>query len=370
MKKQLLTLATIAVISFCCTSKDSSEIVYDAKFDVPTLTVTQEYKTLTDKNTLLSEPFSMVIADSMIVLYDPINQEKIIHIFNRHTGEDNGRLIHMGRGPGEIITTDNPTYDAKSGEIIFVDSKNNKLLKYNIEKSLQQSKPIFSEQSFGTGGFTTISAYSFNDTYLITSYSPNVRLGYVEGDSVKTLTKNYPQLVLDNDENRSIWAYAVRTMMNPKRTKMVATTYIGAVLEILDISNINNIVQTKLLPITKPVYSLAEGAKPAWVIPSEATVFGFLDTYVSDNYIYTILDNSVDKFWDEEVEYQPEEYGQNSILVFDWQGDAICNIKLPRNIFCLAIDEPSNKIYAIGNSKEGDKELVEFDFDFGKLNLN
>jgi len=369
MKNSLLTLSVIAIISFSCASKDSSEIVYDAKFDVPTLAVAQEYKTLTDKNTLLTRPFSMLIADSLIILYDPVNQDKIIQVFNRYTGEDKGRLIHMGRGPGEIITTDNPTYDAKSGEIIFVDKQNNKLLKYNIEKSLQQSKSVFSEQSFGRGGFNAFSAYSFNDTYLITSYSTNLRLGYIEGDSLKTLTSNYPKLVLDDDENRSIWAYSVRMMMNPKRTKMVATTYIGAVLEILDISNLDNIVQTKLVPITAPVYSLAEGAKPAWVTPSESTVFGFHDTYVSDNFIYTILDNFADKFWDEDVEYQPEEYGQNSILVFDWQGEAVCTIKLPRNIFCLAIDELSNKIYAIGHSKEGDKELVEFDFDFKKMKI-
>lgn len=62
------------------------------------------------------------------------------------------------------------------------------------------------------------------------------------------------------------------------------------------------------LCIYEPVYGLAEGTVPAFVVGNEKTQLGFEDAYAGNEFIYALLHEKGDAM-------EPE-----SVIVFDWQG--------------------------------------------------
>ena len=67
------------------------------------------------------------------------------------------------------------------------------------------------------------------------------------------------------------------------------------------------------LCIYEPVYGLAEGTVPAFVVGNEKTQLGFEDAYAGNEFIYALLHEKGDAM-------EPE-----SVIVFDWQGNAVVN---------------------------------------------
>lgn len=100
------------------------------------------------------------------------------------------------------------------------------------------------------------------------------------------------------------------------------------------------------LCIYEPVYGLAEGAVPAYVVGNEKTQLGFEDAYAGNEFIYALLHEKGDAM-------EPE-----SVIVFDWQGNAVKEIRTGQRLARFCVDETYNVIYALASDEENGYKLV------------
>ena len=100
------------------------------------------------------------------------------------------------------------------------------------------------------------------------------------------------------------------------------------------------------LCIYEPVYGLAEGTVPAFVVGNEKTPLGFEDAYAGNEFIYALLHEKGDAM-------EPE-----SVIVFDWQGNAVKEMRTGQRLARFCVDETYNVIYALASDEENGYKLV------------
>ena len=100
------------------------------------------------------------------------------------------------------------------------------------------------------------------------------------------------------------------------------------------------------LCIYESVYGLAEGAVPAYVVGNEKTQLGFEDAYAGNEFIYALLHEKGDAM-------EPE-----SVIVFDWQGNAVKEMRTGQRLARFCVDETHNVIYALASDEENGYKLV------------
>lgn len=100
------------------------------------------------------------------------------------------------------------------------------------------------------------------------------------------------------------------------------------------------------LCIYEPVYGLAEGTVPAFVVGNEKTQLGFEDAYAGNEFINALLHEKGDAM-------EPE-----SVIVFDWQGNAVKEMRTGQRLARFCVDETHNVIYALASDEENGYKLV------------
>lgn len=152
------------------------------------------------------------------------------------------------------------------------------------------------------------------------------------------------------EEVWSVFSSNTSTFIKPDKSRLVNATKIGAILEIFDFDGDMNMSSMCNMFIYKPIYGIAQGAKPLFVVSNEDTLLGFENICVTDNYIYALL-------YDNDVRMRPK-----SVSVFSWDCKPIKKIYLDKPVTKMCVDEDNGKIYLLAISEKNGYDLNVLDF--------
>ena len=332
MHKTICLLFFFSAIFSC---KEKIALKYAELYFPETITLQGE---ICNDNFLFNSPHGILATDSLLILYDN-NYDGIVHVFSKAGGYIRSG-VKKGRGPGEIITLG--SFDIFENKLLICDPSLNRLIVYNLNRIVNDLTPYYTEEYtlFNDSYWIRQAKWYKDGSIAIKGYSDNLRFGFIDGEKVISTYCKFPDLVLDQEENRSIWEYEVQWKFKPDYSKMVTTTYIGSLMEILNSENITYIESEKLLPIHKPKYTLAQGAKPKWITSSDNTTIGFLDLFVTDSHIYALIYG---------VNINDLETNLPSIYVLSWDGIPKVKYQFEERIWTFCVDEEEESIYAIAS---------------------
>ena len=121
---------------------------------------------------------------------------------------------------------------------------------------------------------------------------------------------------------------------NPMNNMFVYSLFNSSRLDFIYITNEYKIKSIKSHHLYDPEYKQWEGGGLNRVFPTENSIVGYLDLAVSANYVYALFCNR--------KRYEITNGDRTSsdvISVFDWNGNPVKQIKLPFEIFNLAVNE-------------------------------
>jgi len=287
---------------------------------------------------MFSGPHDMMIADSLLIIHDADRQEFPLHIFNKKTGEYIKSFGKTGIGPGELKISESAMYDKDSNSITLYDPNLRKIVSYSLNGILQKEAPLFEEVMLKNTPNFIRQCMRYQDMYFLQGNNDQMRFGILSHeDSLSVLWSQYPRLVTDKEENWAIWGYSSKWKLKPDASKMVITTYIGTAIEILNVNQPWKIDRSIVIPIHKPIYKLAQGAKPKWVTTDDETIIGIDKVFVTDHFIYVSIYG---------VPLNKMEKTFPKLLVFDWKGNPVVEYSFQERITAFAVDENNRVIYA------------------------
>ena len=145
--------------------------------------------------------------------------------------------------------------------------------------------------------------------------------------------------------NKSHWA------MTPDEKKMVRATSIGGIVQCYTVEN-NEVEEYWTKLFFPPIYKLVEGAKPVWITWCEESQMGFDNLYVTNQYVYLLLNGRFAK----------DKPFANEVLVMDWNGNIKKKFILDRTVKTIAVDEDKKVIYATTCGFDVEANIVIFSF--------
>lgn len=161
----------------------------------------------------------------------------------------------------------------------------------------------------------------------------------------KNVYTEYPQLSTNAEINWSLTDYASRLRLSPDCRKLVSGSYIGCVLEILDIQDDGCFGMSTTRYFYEPIWKIASGAVPKWAVPTDETIIGFQDISLTQNYIYGLV-------WG--IELEVLESGHPFISKFDYSGNPKCKYLINDLMLALAVDSCDKIAYGIVMDSDGE----------------
>ena len=306
---------------------------------------------------LFKYPRQMECFDTILIVMDDVDSH-FLHLYNTVDGSLIQNFARKGQGPGELLSAERFHLSVDKKKLSVYDIMSNKIVTYKID-SILLGKMVCEEFRVEYGKLLdnkmltiVYDMIPYNDSlYIVKANNDNMRYGLFssKNDDISILYTSYIMDGFDynsKDEVWSVFSSNTSTFIKPDRTRLVNATKIGAILEIFDINAEElNMSSRHNMFLYEPIYGIAEGAKPVFVVSNENTLLGFENIYVTDNYIYALL-------YDSDVKMYP-----NSISIFDWDCKPIKKIYLDKSVRKLCVDEVNRKIYLLAISEENCYEL-------------
>jgi len=340
---RLIFLLLSCVVLFAC---NNAHLQYGEKINIEN-TRTVNHAVINDDFIFTPMPTDLFVVDSLIIVADFYQKDKAFHVFNKESGKWIKSFGHKGQGPGELLFPISAWMD-KNNNIVAYSSNRQRIVSYNFaaEKIDFQERKINNPENFFIAD-----VQSSGNTIFARGIDVAMRFGTVANNELKALDIRFPKLLDGSDEiDRAIANYMPSWRISPDETKLAVATYIGGVIEIINI-NRNDSDKDKIMSFFKPKCRIVEGAVPLNVSWTDETTFGVQDMYVSDKYIYVLVNGGKAK---------DESFFPNTIAVFDWNGNGICEYKLDIGINKFTVDEPNKCIYAISFSRDMEFNMVKF----------
>lgn len=325
-----VVLSTLSVLSVFvnCTG---NTVDFSDMPDYPVESV--EFETL-NESFLFSYPKELLLFNDKLIICDS-KTDKLIHIFDKETGEYQGGYVNKGRGPGEAIDFHSVYCD--NGKLFGIDANLNKILVFDLNDD--------SVKEFSTAGLefwpTKILPYKDNEVVLYAG-SEACRFAVYDLDAsmIRFSYNLYPPMDEKKETVRSIFKYAGNLSVNPSKDKIVSATYIGSILEILHI-NTDNIQSNVCKYYHEPVFEFQKGTVPLMVKTIEKTIVGFYDLCATDLYIYGLIWNCTSN----DIELNKR---KPQIVALDYNGQPQWGIENENGrIRQFIVDEITNTIYAL-----------------------
>lgn len=298
---------------------------------------------------MFSWPTDMLIADSLIVINDSYNQEYGLHIFRKSSGEWLKSFCHSGRGPGEHMLINSMSVD-DAGNIVIYDPNRKCIISYDLKQILSGNHNAFIEYEVSSAPNYIKKALPYEGNFIVKGNDSRMRYGYWDEkcDSISDTFSIYPMFSKDDEANWSICDYNTVDKISPNDEYLLCATYIGASLELFSL-DANEITQSRTKYIFEPIFDYAEGAVPRWVVPTDDTVIGFSDVYLTNENIYGLL-------WG--VKALDMESCNPIIILYDYTLAARKVYKPKEQIEKIAVD--NNTIYATGIDENGVYALYRY----------
>lgn len=353
MKKLFSYLLLLVFLSAAgCAKKKAS--AYYSNGVKPDSVYTVEVHTLNDSS-IWCFPLQMECTDSLLVILDYMD-DCYFHVYTL-SGNPKGKFARKGQGPGELLSANQFHLSPGKDTLYVYDGVSRKLVAYNLDTNLERDRSFTEykiDYSILPPSETPFIIYDLlplgGNQFLLKANQPNLRYGCINlaTKQITSVYKDFPsEYVTGNaEEIWSVFSSDTRTFFKPDYARMFNATYIGGILELFSVGSGWELAMDTTLCIYEPVYGLAEGTVPAFVVGNEKTQLGFEDAYAGNEFIYALLHEKGDAM-------EPE-----SVIVFDWQGNAVKEMRTGQRLARFCVDETHNVIYALASDEENGYKLV------------
>lgn len=353
MKKLFSYLLLLVFLSAAgCAKKNAS--AYYSNGVKPDSVYTVEVHTLNDSS-IWCFPLQMECTDSLLVILDYMD-DCYFHVYTL-SGNPKGKFARKGQGPGELLSANQFHLSPGKDTLYVYDGVSRKLVAYNLDTNLERDRSFTEykiDYSILPPSETPFIIYDLlplgGNQFLLKVNQPNLRYGCINlaTKQITSVYKDFPsEYVTGNaEEIWSVFSSDTRTFFKPDYARMFNATYIGGILELFSVGSGWELAMDTTLCIYEPVYGLAEGTVPAFVVGNEKTQLGFEDAYAGNEFIYALLHEKGDAM-------EPE-----SVIVFDWQGNAVKEMRTGQRLARFCVDETHNVIYALASDEENGYKLV------------
>lgn len=353
MKKLFSYLLLLVFLSAAgCAKKNAS--AYYSNGVKPDSVYTVEVHTLNDSS-IWCFPLQMECIDSLLVILDYMD-DCYFHVYTL-SGNPKGKFARKGQGPGELLSANQFHLSPGKDTLYVYDGVSRKLVAYNLDTNLERDRSFTEykiDYSILPPSETPFIIYDLlplgGNQFLLKANQPNLRYGCINlaTKQITSVYKDFPsEYVTGNaEEIWSVFSSDTRTFFKPDYARMFNATYIGGILELFSVGSGWELAMDTTLCIYEPVYGLAEGTVPAFVVGNEKTQLGFEDAYAGNEFIYALLHEKGDAM-------EPE-----SVIVFDWQGNAVKEMRTGQRLARFCVDETHNVIYALASDEENGYKLV------------
>ncbi len=353
MKKLFSYLLLLAFLSAVgCAKKNAS--AYYSNGVKPDSVYTVEVHTLNDSS-IWCFPLQMECTDSLLVILDYMD-DCYFHVYTL-SGNPKGKFARKGQGPGELLSANQFHLSPGKDTLYVYDGVSRKLVAYNLDTNLERDRSFTEykiDYSILPPSETPFIIYDLlplgGNQFLLKANQPKLRYGCINlaTKQITSVYKDFPsEYVTGNaEEIWSVFSSDTRTFFKPDYARLFNATYIGGILELFSVGSGWELAMDTTLCIYEPVYGLAEGTVPAFVVGNEKTQLGFEDAYAGNEFIYALLHEKGDAM-------EPE-----SVIVFDWQGNAVKEMRTSQRLARFCVDETHNVIYALASDEENGYKLV------------
>lgn len=321
-------------------------------FEAPVFKDSTIVKTTILNDTIYSKSISNITCyKDYIVLFANIN-DYTFHLLDKKTGsiiKSSGRL---GRGPQEMLIPTSYAINPAEGIVTAFHQMTREITVFYLDSILQDRSHFMDKISLKKHkNMTFYKAYPTGNDFLLYGeksvvYPGGARFCRFSKDAELLETYNqYPlskNVVTDSIHRGKKWQeHMILQTLSADGKKIIETTRLGCMLEILDISN--GIKSTLLKGYYRPNH-IINNEQP---IIDENTTLGFYSLRASDKYLYALYSSD----WD----IRPE------IQVYDMQGNPIRKYITDTPLSKVCIDEENKKAYAITLLPSHEQALITFD---------
>lgn len=339
--KVAMLLSLVAVFPGC--KGDRPGVYSPPKFKE---TVEEEFEVISD------ELFGLVVSDiivqgSQIIVCGSSQEDgKIIHVYDKESGEPLMHTLNSGRGPKELIFPGNISFHQDTGTMFFVDLFGAKRLDVDVDRLVEEGLDAIEEIYWPISKWgrhhiiLKDGSLSFNNVSLPqkdTSDTRRLELRDTAGDLISAYDK-FP--AIDEEWKRDMMYINDYVAVSPDEEKFAVVTSLGGILETFSIKDgeLKNIA-TKYF--VEPDFSMTKskvGEVYSVSYDYDNLVKSFGDLYVTNDAVYAVYGG--DRMFTSRT-------GSDNIAVFDWKGNPQKLIRTDYRIVTFFLDEEENTVYAV-----------------------
>ena len=340
---QILILGFILLLSQSCSKKnpDSMLQLFPKEAEI-------RGTIMPIKENLLGHPMELINIDSLLIIVE-FGSDTWLNIISSKTGRQINTCLTLGKGPTDVQYLKQISVYNNTKFFDIYDSQTRKLHTYYIDSILNDREitPIkTSSFEFAANKFFDILKYKSN--FISTGIIWDGKYAILDsaGNTVNVCS-NYPadpkHPHVDYDILGMAYQGTLKTKPNGKR--MVWAGYSSDMFEIYEIEDHQlNIIKNYCYDL--PIYEEERGGMGGFsASPLSNSKRAFNDMDVTEKYIYTLYSGRSREECDIETAIKG-----NTILIFDWDGNPIKNLKLDRLINRFTVSSDNKFIYAIAET--------------------
>ena len=290
------------------------------------------------------------VNDSNIITID-IYDGKSYNLFDKKNGLLYKRFGNIGEGPNEIPM--GCVGYLKSKNFYIFDDQIKIIAKYDIHSLLYDS--LYS--------ITPLAKYDIRDAQISRIIPLNdsvfTALGTYQ-DKYQYFIFNAKSEVLDYaieiyNYNNSNYNKFHKFLSNqgslakhPKENKFVGSIRFSSNIDFFEVQG-SQLIPIKSHRLGDPIYETLQQGKYNRVIPTNETVNGYIDLCATENYVYALFSNET---------FLSESYYSYSVIVYNWNGEAIKTIKLPQKAFYIAVS--NDVLYTVTQEESGEFSIKAY----------
>ena len=360
-------IATVQVLLLLFTRAGCTGKAGGVKYSLPVYDkeMTSEFEVMTDELIGLNLIRDLYVYKSYIIVVSAsLKDWKLIHIYDKESGDPVLDIIDRGRGPKEYNLGRICDFDDNTGGMKIYEPEEGKVIRFQADSLLAYGLDAVSSYSLQlpTSSPVFVSEIADGKTLVVSttgSTESDERIGiWDEMWNQVSVYDNYPELDLGDDEKFFVF-HDISFAMSPGKDRFVTGTSWGGILEVFSIGD--GIRKTYSGYYVEPTLDLSpEGFISPW--PNENTILGFNDIFATSSRLYTVFDGKTASLQLLEKSPSERELIYTGVSIFDWDGHALKRINTDYRIERLYADEDEGMLYALVQDRLGRSYL-------GRINL-
>lgn len=334
MKQIFFIILATAITLSSCSSSDS--IVYES---LDTGTSESLQSRMVNDSFEFGFASKIWVYDSLLIVYDEMQEEKI-QFFHKESGQHLASFGRIGQGDKELITPANGSVNKRTGIFSLYDYARGNLLSCRLS-------------DYRNAWFTmNLPEYEVRPKEVIPVGTDDLvalhgrpRFTKAHQGEVTASFDQFPLLPEHPDEEQEARMFFLSQSLlavKPDGEKMVQATTLGSIMQVFDLK------ESSIKPVFEkyfhqPIFAVQKGQIQS--LPE--TIYGFSCLQATDRSIYATIHGVT----------LPTEF-PGTVYQFDWKGKLQKRLVTDRQLVCFAVDEATEKIYAVVLGENREQMLV------------